>query len=245
MPWPMTQAAAPPRFAPAPQDEADRALSDVLRDLLAHDARTEGLRLDVAVHGRVAHVTGEVVDEEQRALVRRLLRRAAGLQAVWDLLALPGEPLQVLDVGCGACKQVLGAVGVDCEPAPGVDVVADLQRGLPFPDASADHVFAVHVLEHLDDLVAGMRELHRVLRPTGVLHVLTPDRRSVNAVADPTHRRLMDVKTFQYFCTPRPRIPRWRPLGASEWRGTVHADLQPVAAGAEPPTERELARWFG
>ena len=237
--------AAPPRFAGSRQDEADRALTADLRDLLAHDARTAGLELEVAVHGRVAHVAGEVDDETQRAQLRRLLRRVAGLHAVWDLLALPGEPLRVLDVGCGGRKQVTDADGVDREPGPGVDVVADLQHLLPFEDASADHVFAIHVLEHLDDLLGAMRELHRVVRPTGVLHVLTPDWRSVNAVADPTHRRLMDVQTFRYFCEQRPGVAPWRPLAVSEWRGTVHADLQPVADGAEPPSERELARWFG
>lgn len=236
---------APPRFAGSRQDEADQALTAGLVDLLTHDRRTETLELDVAVHGRVAHVVGEVEDEEQREVLRRLLRGAAGLHAVWDLLALPGESLRVLDVGCGAHKQVLDAVGVDLDPGPGVDVVADLQHGLPFDDASADHVFAVHVLEHLTDLLGAMRELHRVLRPSGVLHVLTPDWHSVNAVADPTHCRLMDVQTFRYFCAPRPGVRPWRPLAVSEWRGTVHADLQPVAAGAEPPSARELARRFG
>jgi SAM-dependent methyltransferase len=236
--------AAPPRFAGSRQDEADRALTAALQDVLAHDRRTASLDLEVAVHGRVAHVAGEVADEDQRAELQGLLRRVAGLHAVWDLLALPGEALRVLDVGCGAHKQVADAVGVDREPGPGVDVVADLQHGLPFEDDSADHAFAVHVLEHLDDLLGAMRELHRVLRPTGVLHVLTPDWRDVNAVADPTHRRLMHVQTFRYFCSERPGVAPWRPLSASEWRGTVHADLQPVAAGGEPPSERELARWF-
>jgi SAM-dependent methyltransferase len=234
-----------PRFVPSRQDEGDEALTADLLDLLAHDRRTEALELEVAVHGRVAHVVGEVDDDAQRALVRALLRRVAGLHAVWDLLAVPGEPLRVLDVGCGAHKQIIEAIGVDREPGPGVDVVADLQHGLPFDDATVDHVLAIHVLEHLTDLLGAMRELHRVLRPSGVLHVLTPDWRCVTAVADPTHCRLMDVQTFKYFCVPRPGVLPWRPLAASEWHGTVHADLQPVAAGADPPSARALARWFG
>lgn len=244
----MTQTERPPgaspTFAPSRQDEADLALTDDLRDALAHDRRCSGLALDVAVHGRVAHVSGEVEDEAQRQLMRRRLRRVGGLHAVWDLLTMPGIRLSVLDVGCGGRKQTAGATGVDREPGPGVDVIADLERGLPFDDASVDHVFAIHVLEHLTDLLGAMRELHRVLRPTGVLHVLTPDWRSVTAVADPTHCRLMDVTTFRYFCSERPGVLPWRPLAASAWDSTVHADLQPVAAGEPAPAPRELARWF-
>lgn len=236
--------AKPPGFVASPQDETDIALTDELTDMLVHDRRTEALALAIAVHGRVAHVSGVVESEVQRRLVRRLLRRPSGICAVWDLVSLPGEELRVIDVGCGTCKQVSGAVGVDAEPHPGVDVIADLQRGLPFDPRSVDHVFAIHVLEHLTDLLGAMRELHRVLRPTGVLHVLTPHWHSVNAVADPTHCRLMDVQTFKYFCTPRPGVVPWRALAAHAWRGTVHADLQPVGADEPWPSDHELARWF-
>jgi SAM-dependent methyltransferase len=234
----------PHGFVPSRQDEADLALTETLRDFLAHDRRTGALALEAEVHGRVAHVSGDVDDEAQRQLLRHLLRRIAGLHAVWDLLAIPGAELCVVDVGCGGRKQTIGALGIDREPGPGVDIVADLERGLPLDDASVDHVFAIHVLEHLPDLLRAMRELHRVLRPTGVLHVLTPHWRSVTAVADPTHCRLMDVQTLKYFCSAHPGVLPWRPLMASSWASTVHADLQPVAPGDPAPTVRELARWF-
>lgn len=45
--------------------------------------------------------------------------------------------------------------------------------GLPFPDASFDRVFAVHMLYHLEDPGLGVRELRRVTKPGGrVLAVL-------------------------------------------------------------------------
>jgi SAM-dependent methyltransferase len=233
---------APAGFPASPQDDADVALTLELADLLAHDRR--GVALPLAVRGRVAHVRGEVDSEEERQVLRRLLRRLSGVHAVWDLLSLPGQELCVVDLGCGARKQVAGAVGVDREPMDGVDVVADAQERLPFDRATVDHVFAIHVLEHLTDLLGAMRELHRVLRPTGVLHVLTPHWHSVTAVGDPTHCRLMDVQTFKYFCSRRPGVVPWRPLAAGVWDGTVHADLQPVAEGEPAPSPLELARWF-
>lgn len=225
------------------RDLRDAAIAAELRDALAHDRRTAGLELEVTVRGGVAHVTGAAVSEEQRAFVRRFLRRQAGLYAVWDRLAVVDGSPAALDIGCGGTKQVPGAVGLDSQPGPGVDCVADLESRLPFADDSYDNIFAVHVLEHIRDLLALMAELHRVLRPTGVLHVLGPHWRFVNAVADPTHCRFLDVQTFKYFCGEKPGVPPWRPLAAGAAEDNVFVDLQPVKSG--PPASRaELARWF-
>ncbi len=235
--------AAATRFGDA-QALRDAALAADIADRLAHDDRTAHLELEVGCHGGVAHVQGIVASEGERALVRRLLRGPAGLHAAWDLIGVGGPELEILDIGCGPAKQVATAVGLDAVPGPGVDVVADLEEPLPFAADAFDHVFAVHVLEHVRDLLGLLRELHRVLRPTGVLHVLAPHWGHVNAVADPTHVRFMDVETFRYLCTPRPNVAPWRPLMASSDGTTVHADLQPVKAGTAPATPAELARWF-
>lgn len=54
-----------------------------------------------------------------------------------------------------------------------VDVQADLQR-LPFPDASYDLVICSHVLEHVPDDRAAMRELARICAPTGRVLIMVP-----------------------------------------------------------------------
>lgn len=221
----------------------DEALAAQLRDRLAHDERTAHLALDIRLDGAVAQVTGEVGSEGERALVRRLLREQGGLYAVWDLLRLPGQQLAIADFGCGGHKQIPSALGVDCVAAPGVDVVTDLEQRLPFDDDAFDHIFAVHVVEHIHDLLGLMREMRRVLRPTGVLHVFAPQWRHANAVADPTHVRFIHVQTFKYFCEAHPGVAPWRPLMVTESPDTVHADMQPLKDGAlADPTE--LARWF-
>lgn len=221
----------------------DEVLARELCDRLAHDQRTASLPLTIRVDGSVAHVRGEVPSDEQRQLVRALLRQQGGLFAVWDLLALPGQHLSLLDVGCGGQKQVTGSLGVDCVAQPGVDVVTDLEGALPFEDDAFDHVFAIHVLEHIHNLLGLMRELHRILRPSGVLHVLTPSWHHVNAVADPTHVRLMDIQTLRYFTQRRPGVSPWRPLLAHQTDDTVFADLQPIKDDAVV-TRAEIARWF-
>jgi len=53
-------------------------------------------------------------------------------------------------------------------------MVGDCQRPLPFPDAFFDRVLAIHVLEHLPNLPAALREIHRVIRPAGQLCIVIP-----------------------------------------------------------------------
>lgn len=104
-----------------------------------------------------------------------------------------------LNVGCGRDLRD-GYVNSDVHPLPGVDVVAELGRHpLPFPDCTFTLVAARDVLEHVDDVVAAMAELHRVLRPGGRLVVSTVHFTSRNVWLDPTHRRAFSVRTFDVF----------------------------------------------
>lgn len=103
-----------------------------------------------------------------------------------------------LDIGCGRNKRA-GSVGLDCMALPGVDVVADLANGLPFVDETFEAVFANQVLEHVRDLVALVREVHRVLKPGGVFVVHVPYFRSAWAHIDPTHVRSFTINSMDYF----------------------------------------------
>lgn len=62
-------------------------------------------------------------------------------------------------------------------PAPYVDIVADWSDRLPFPDDSADVIYASHVLEHIswEKTVDALIEAWRVLKVCGVLEIHVPD----------------------------------------------------------------------
>jgi SAM-dependent methyltransferase len=63
--------------------------------------------------------------------------------------------------------------GVDIRPGPGVDLVANVEN-LPFETGSVGTVLAFNVFEHVKHFWKGFAEVHRVLRPDGVLLVSTP-----------------------------------------------------------------------
>lgn len=105
---------------------------------------------------------------------------------------------RVLDIGCGR-KKLPNSIGLDRVVLPGVDVVSDLSRRLPFGDGAFDVVYSDQVLEHVSDMVALMNEIHRVLIPTGIMVAHVPYFRSSWAAVDPTHVRHFTLGSLDYF----------------------------------------------
>lgn len=235
----------PAPLRPSRQDRRDRFLERAVAETLACDDRVRGLAVEVRFDAGVAHLTGRVERPGQLVVLRELIGRLAGVHAVWDhvRVAERAEP-RTLDLGCGSTPQRPGNAGIDRYRTPAVHVVADLARGLPVADASVDRVYTVHVLEHLTDYLGLLAECHRVLRPDGVLHVLAPWWRHVNAVADPTHLRFFDVQTIKGICQQAPAGRRWFPELVSCDGATVFADLRPLGPQDADPGPEQLARFF-
>jgi SAM-dependent methyltransferase len=106
-----------------------------------------------------------------------------------DLAPVHGR---VLDVGCGAgsvakavkrerpdlevfgCDLSQSALAAARSSPDGVDFRVATAERLPFPDAEFDFVWIFDVLEHVEDPEVVLREVARVLRPSGGFHIVLP-----------------------------------------------------------------------
>jgi SAM-dependent methyltransferase len=120
---------------------------------------------------------------------------------------------RILDVGCGtgANLELLGEYG----EAEGVDVseealafcrargLTSVRQGeaerLPYEDSSFDLVTGLDVVEHLDDDVAGLHEMHRVLKPGGRALLFVPAFKFLWGVQDDIshHRRRYTIPALR------------------------------------------------
>ena len=108
-------------------------------------------------------------------------------------------PLRILDVGCGINKYP-GSIGIDINPATAADVLCDLDRfPYPFAGQSFDQLRAIHVIEHLTDVIRAMEEFHRLVRPGGRVRIETPHYTDFSSFCDPTHKHHLNSFSFRYF----------------------------------------------
>ncbi|HKP46102.1 MAG TPA: class I SAM-dependent methyltransferase [Pyrinomonadaceae bacterium] len=119
----------------------------------------------------------------RRKIIESFLR-----PVVKELQASATGPLRILDVGCGTganlemLSQFGKAEGVDVSAqaldfcrARGLNLVKEgAAEELPYEDTSFDLVTGLDVVEHLDDDVAGLREMRRIVRPGGKIVLFVP-----------------------------------------------------------------------
>jgi len=81
-----------------------------------------------------------------------------------------------LNWGCGAEGEP-GWINSDQKEGPGVDISCDIRDGLPLETDSIDYAVSIHALPEIPypELVPALTELHRVLKPGGVLRLSLPD----------------------------------------------------------------------
>jgi SAM-dependent methyltransferase len=116
-----------------------------------------------------------------------------------------------LNLGCGLRRRE-GFFGVDQVALPTADIIADLNEPLAeLPDDSVDEVYTRHTLEHVQNFMPLMAELHRVTRPGGRIEIVVPHFSNPYGYSDPTHVRQFGLYTFFYFADdedqPRRKVP--------------------------------------
>lgn len=157
------------------------------------------------------HMAFGVLPETRRFRLR-MARYPALAERIAEFVAERGteDRLDLLDIGVGRGRTLRFLRGAQLEDRlvlHGVDVairedlyepgawklkVQDVDRGLPYADASMDVIVFEQVLEHLADVVTPVREIERVLRPGGMLVLGVPTFPPPLAAA-----RALYVKTFR------------------------------------------------
>lgn len=94
-----------------------------------------------------------------------------------------------------------GYTHVDMYPFEGIDIVADVTKGLPLEDSVADYVYTQDFLEHIDPLkkVFVINEIWRVLRPNGRMEHYIPNAGSRNDFGSPSHISHWNLQQFEHF----------------------------------------------
>ena len=147
--------------------------------------------------------------------------------------------VRILDIGCGtgANLEMLSQFG----EAEGVDVSDDAlefcrqkglnaQKGLaerlPFDDGTFDLTTALDVVEHLDDDVAGLREMHRVTKKGGFSLIFVPAYMFLWGVQD-------DVSNHRIRYTKKQIVGRLKAAGYTIERATYAnwTFFAPILAG--------------
>lgn len=127
------------------------------------------------------------VEDKHWWFVGRRLILESFLREISGKIRTPKSEIRILDVGCGTganlemLAQFGAAEGVDVADealefcrAKGLKTHKGLAEKLPFADASFELVTALDVVEHLDDDVAGLKEMRRVLKPGGRALIFVP-----------------------------------------------------------------------
>ena len=106
------------------------------------------------------------------AALRGPRTNASFFRPLLELIGAPLDPCaQILDFGCDFPDELGSGKTLRAIGAP---------YGLPFPDDSFDAVVSWQVFEHVQNYDDALREIRRVLRPSGVsLHVFPPTYRPI------------------------------------------------------------------
>lgn len=104
-----------------------------------------------------------------------------------------------LTIGCGRIIRK-GYVNLDKIKLKGVNVVHDLNKfPYPFKDNTFDEILGENILEHLDDVMKVMEELHRISKSNAIIKLTVPTPTSADYFTDPTHKHAFTTRSFMYF----------------------------------------------
>ncbi len=103
-----------------------------------------------------------------------------------------------LNLGCGEDYKE-GWLNCDISKQVNPDMIVNLEKKLPFKTNSVFRIIISHTLEHINNFVPLMHELHRICKKDAKIEILVPFYSSWGQFNDPTHVRFFSPFTFEYF----------------------------------------------
>ena len=135
---------------------------------------------------------------------------------------LQGPDPVIVELGCGDKEKAFsddGRIGIDRVDLVHVDIVADLEKGLPFlPDKSVDEIHARSLFEHINNFDLLLKEIMRVLKDDGCCRLMVPHFSNPYHYSDPTHVRFFGLYSFYYYCHEQRQLSRKVPTFYTESR---------------------------
>jgi len=153
-----------------------------------------------------------------------------------------GQPV-IIELGCGRKKKE-GRIGIDILDLPDVDIVADVENGLPFlPDQSVDRIYRRSIIEHIQNVENLIREIVRVLKNAGTAHIFVPHFSNPYYYSDYTHKRFFGLYTFYYFVDKEHQLKRKVPDSYTNVR--INIISQRFVFTSPFPVRRKIKTLFG
>ena len=115
-----------------------------------------------------------------------------------------------LDVGAGGRRMAVEVSTFDLFAGEGVDYVGDIHN-MPFDAAEFDGVFCTGTLEHVQDPWQAVREIHRILKPGGIVHIDVPFIQGYHA--DPTDFWRFTIDGLKQLCHDFEELERGVQIG--------------------------------
>jgi SAM-dependent methyltransferase len=104
-----------------------------------------------------------------------------------------------INLGCGELN-FPNCFNVDLRQTSIVNQIVDLSKHpWPFENEQYDNVYAYDIIEHLEDVISCMEEIHRIIKPNGKVYIRTSYWKMESAFVDPTHRHFFTLRSFDYF----------------------------------------------
>ena len=105
-----------------------------------------------------------------------------------------------IDLCCGLRKPE-GFYGIDIIPFQGVDIVHDLNEGIPIETSRCIELRAYDAIEHIKDARKLMKEIWRVCDDGATVDIKVPSTDGRGAFQDATHLSWWNENSFGYWCT--------------------------------------------